>query len=209
VADPKTDERYDAAQEASRAEQSLQAFREALEKSVTISRERLQEVMDDAVRRGRMTRGDAEELAGRLLSRGREQVDDILRQLESALAQLREAGGVAAEPRRTAGRAADRARRELEDAAERARDEVGSRAKTARKRAVDAVEGPLATADRARRRARVPGFPITAYDQLNVPQIDRRLQELTREQLRKVRSYEERNKNRKGIIRSIDRKLDR
>ncbi len=209
MADPKTDERYDAAQEASRAEQSLQAFREALEKSVTISRERLQEVMDDAVRRGRMTRGDAEELAGRLLSRGREQVDDILRQLESALAQLREAGGVAAEPRRTAGRAADRARRELEDAAERARDEVGSRAKTARKRAVDAVEGPLATADRARRRARVPGFPITAYDQLNVPQIDRRLQELTREQLRKVRSYEERNKNRKGIIRSIDRKLDR
>ena len=40
-------------------------------------------------------------------------------------------------------------------------------------------------------------------------QIDRRLQELTREQLRKVRDYEERNKNRKGIMRAIDRKLDR
>ena len=38
-----------------RAEQSVQAFKDALEKSVTISRERLQEVVDDAVRRGRMT----------------------------------------------------------------------------------------------------------------------------------------------------------
>jgi polyhydroxyalkanoate synthesis regulator phasin len=209
---PRTDPEQrseDAAAQSSRAEQSLQAFRDALEKSVTISRERLQEVMDDAVRRGRMTRGDAEELAGRLLSRGREQVEDILGQLESTIAQVREASTAAAEPRRTAGRAADRARRELEDAAERARGEVGSRAQSARKRAVDAVEGPLATADRARRRARVPGFPISAYDRLNVRQIDRRLAELTRKELRKVRSYEERTKNRKGIIRSIDRKLDR
>jgi len=208
AAESKTDERDAAAAESSRAEQSLQAFRDALEKSVTISRDRLQEVLDDAVRRGRMTRGDAEELAGRLLSRGRDQAADILAQLESAIAQLREAGSAAGEPRRTAGRAADRARRELEDAAERARAEVGSRAQSARKRAVGAVDAPLATADRARRRARVPGFPITAYDQLNVPQIDRRLQDLTREQLRKVRSYEERNKKRKGIMRAIDRKLD-
>jgi polyhydroxyalkanoate synthesis regulator phasin len=209
AAEAKSDERDAAAAESSRAEQSLQAFRDALEKSVTISRDRLQEVLDDAVRRGRMTRGDAEELAGRLLGRGREQVEDVLAQLESALAQLREAGAAAGQPRRTAGRAADRARRELEDAAERARAEVGSRAETARKRAVGAVDAPLATADRARRAARVPGFPITAYDQLNVRQIDRRLQELTREQLRKVRAYEERNKNRKGIMRAIDRKLDR
>ena len=68
-------------QDATRAEQSVQAFREALEKSVTISRERLQEVVDDAVRRGRMTRGDAEELVGRLVARGREQAEDVLGQL--------------------------------------------------------------------------------------------------------------------------------
>jgi len=205
----KTDasERPDAAAEerASRAEQSLNAFIDALEKSVTISRDLLQEVLDDAVRRGRMTRGDAEEVAGRLLTRGRAQAEDILGQVESAMAQLREASAAATQPRRTAGRAAGRARRELEDAAER----VGERAETARKRAVGAVDRPLATADRARRMAKVPGFPITAYDQLNIRQVDKRLTELTREELRKVRSYEQSTKARKGILRSIDRKLDR
>jgi polyhydroxyalkanoate synthesis regulator phasin len=169
-------------EESSRAEQSVQAFREALEKSVTISRERLQEVVDDAVRRGRMTRGDAEEMVGRLLTRGRDQAEDLRSQLERVLSQLREAP--------------DRARRQ-----------VGDRAEVARKRAVVAVDKPLASADRVRRRARVPGFPITAYDQLSTRQIDGRLQELSRVQLRKVRDYERRNKARKSVLRAVDRKL--
>jgi polyhydroxyalkanoate synthesis regulator phasin len=166
----------------SRAEESVQAFREALEKSVTISRERLQDVVDDAVRRGRMTRGDAEELVGRLVTRGRDQAEDLLSQLERILSQLREAPG-------------------------RARQQVGGRAQQARKRAVKAVDKPLAGADRVRRAARVPGFPITAYDQLSIRQIDRRLQELSRAELRRVREYERRNKGRKSLLRSLDRKL--
>src|SRR5690242_20856944 len=103
-------------EESSRAEESVQAFREALEKSVTISRERLQEVVDDAVRRGRMTRGDAEEMVGRLVSRGRDQADDLVSQLEQLLAQVR---GVP----------------------DRARQGVGERAERARKRAVEAEIG--------------------------------------------------------------------
>ncbi len=185
----------------------MQAFRDALEKSVTISRDRLEEVVDDAVRRGRMTRGDAEELVGRVVTRGREQAADVLGQLERLLDQLREAGDAAAEPRRTAARAASRARRELEDATERARREVGSRAEQARKRTVAAVDQPLSRADRVRRRTRVPGLPISAYDQLSIRQIDRRLQELSREELRKVRDYEQRHKARKGVLRAVDRKL--
>src|SRR6266498_127344 len=98
-------------EESSRGEQSVQAFREALEKSITISRERLQEVVDDAVRRGRMTRGDAEEMVGRLATRGREQAEDLLAQLERLLSQVREVP--------------DKARRE-----------VGGRTEQARKRAV-------------------------------------------------------------------------
>jgi polyhydroxyalkanoate synthesis regulator phasin len=168
--------------ESSRSEQSVQAFRDALEKSITISRERLQEVVDDAVKRGRMTRGDAEEMVGRLATRGREQAEDLLAQLERILGQVREAPGKAVQ-------------------------EVGGRAEVARKRAVVAADKPLARADRVRRAARVPGFPITAYDQLTVRQIDRRLQDLSRQQLRKVRDYERRNKARKGIMRSLDRKL--
>ena len=69
------------------------------------------------------------------------------------------------------------------------------------------MDQPLATADRARRKARIPGFPITAYDQLSIRQIDSRLQDLTRDQLRKVRDYERRNKARKGLLRALDRKL--
>lgn len=168
--------------QSSRAEQSVQAFREALEKSITISRDRLQEVIDDAVRRGRMTRGDADEMVSRLVTRGRDQAEDLLSQLERLLAQLRGAPG-------------------------RARQQVGSRAQRARKRAVKAVDRPLAGADRVRRAARVPGFPITAYDDLSVRQIDRRLQELSRVELRRVRNYERRNKSRKGVLRAVDRKL--
>jgi polyhydroxyalkanoate synthesis regulator phasin len=175
-----TEER--APEERSRAEQSVQAFREALEKTVTISRDRLQEVVDDAVRRGRMTRGDAEEMVSRLLTRGRDQADDLLSQLERLLAQVREVP-------------------------DRARQQVGGRTEQARKRAVGAVEKPLAGADRVRRAARVPGFPITAYDQLSIRQIDRRLQELSPVELRRVRDYERRNKARKGLLRSLDRKL--
>jgi polyhydroxyalkanoate synthesis regulator phasin len=167
-----------------RAEQSIQAFRDALEKSITISRERLQEVVDDAVRRGRMTRGDAEEIVNRVVVRGRDQAEEILAQLERVLSQVREVP-------------------------ERARSEVGTRAEQARKRAVGAVDKPLAGADRVRRRARVPGFPITAYDQLSIRQIDSRLQDLTRDQLRRVRDYERRNKARKGVLRAVDRKLQK
>jgi polyhydroxyalkanoate synthesis regulator phasin len=166
----------------SRAEQSVQAFREALEKSVTISRDRLQEVIDDAVRRGRMTRGDADEMVGRLVTRGRDQADDLLGQLERLLAQVREAPA-------------------------RARQQAGARAQEARKRAVKAVDKPLAGADRVRRAARVPGFPITAYDQLTARQIDRRLQKLSRAELCRIRDYERRNKARKGVLRAVDRKL--
>jgi polyhydroxyalkanoate synthesis regulator phasin len=169
-------------EDSSRAEQSLQAFREALEKSVTIPRDRLQEVVDDAVRRGRMTRGDAEEMVGRLVTRGRDQADDLLSQLERLLSQLREMP-------------------------ERARRQVGDRTVGARKRAVGAVERPLAGADRVRRATRMPGFPITAYDQLSIRQIDRRLQGLSRAELRRVRDYERRNKARKGVLRAVDRKL--
>jgi polyhydroxyalkanoate synthesis regulator phasin len=179
--------------ESSRAEQSVRAFRDALDKTVTISRDRLQEVVDDAVRRGRMTRGDADEMVSRLVTRGRDQAEDLLSQLERLLAQLRQAP--------------DRARRQATTRAQRARREVGSRTQKARKRAVKAVDKPLAGADRVRRAARVPGFPITAYDDLSVRQIDRRLQELSRAELRRVRDYERSGKARKGVLRAVDRKL--
>jgi polyhydroxyalkanoate synthesis regulator phasin len=73
--------------EEGRADKSVQAFRDALEKSVTLPRDRLQEVFDDAVAHGRMTRDDANELVSRLISRGRQQTESMLHDLERVLQQ--------------------------------------------------------------------------------------------------------------------------
>jgi hypothetical protein len=64
-------------------------LRESLEHSVTLSRERIQEVVDDAVKRGRMTHGDAEKMIGELLKKGRKQTDAMLSELEKLLRQAR------------------------------------------------------------------------------------------------------------------------
>ena len=48
-------------------------------------------------------------------------------------------------------------------------------------------------------------FPIAGYDEKNAEEISRRLNTLTGEQLRQVKDYERRNKNRETLVREIDR----
>ena len=52
---------------------------------VVLTRERVQEALDDAVDRGRMTRNDATELVAALFERGRAQTDDLISQLEAVV----------------------------------------------------------------------------------------------------------------------------
>jgi polyhydroxyalkanoate synthesis regulator phasin len=54
--------------------------------AVLLTRERLQEVLDDAVERGRMTHDDATQLLAELVRRGRRQTDEVRRELESLIA---------------------------------------------------------------------------------------------------------------------------
>ncbi len=70
-------------------DKSFAQLRDSLEHSVTLSRERIQEVVDDAVKRGRMTHGDAEKMIGELLKRGRKQTDALLTELEKVVRQAR------------------------------------------------------------------------------------------------------------------------
>src|SRR3954467_427835 len=49
---------------------------------VVLTRERMQEAVDDAVERGRMTRNDATDLVATLFERGRTQTDDLISQIE-------------------------------------------------------------------------------------------------------------------------------
>ena len=51
--------------------------------ALVITRERIQEVLDDAVARGRMTRDDASELLAELVRRGRRSTDDLVDGLAS------------------------------------------------------------------------------------------------------------------------------
>jgi polyhydroxyalkanoate synthesis regulator phasin len=91
--------------------QGLAALREAISRLapgsvVVLSRDLLQEAFDEAVRRGRMTRGDAESLMRSLVSQGRKQTEGVLGQLEDAASRLRRTS-----PADRVVRAADRARR--------------------------------------------------------------------------------------------------
>ncbi len=51
------------------------------------------------------------------------------------------------------------------------------------------------------------GFPISGYDELNVEEVKGRLDGLTAAQIREIREYEKRNKNRETLIEEFDRKL--
>ena len=73
---------------------------------VMLTRDRIQETLDDFAQRGRVTRSDANELVAELVRRGREQTDDILGDLEQLLDQGRdqlEAATKKARARRTVG----------------------------------------------------------------------------------------------------------
>jgi hypothetical protein len=52
---------------------------------VVLTRERVQEAVDDAVERGRLTRNDATALVTALFERGRSQTDDLISQLEAVV----------------------------------------------------------------------------------------------------------------------------
>jgi polyhydroxyalkanoate synthesis regulator phasin len=60
---------------------------------VLLSRERIEETLDEAAERGRMTRRDANELVIELVRRGREQTDDLLSQLGRAAGRARRSVG--------------------------------------------------------------------------------------------------------------------
>ncbi len=63
---------------------------------VVLTRERIQEVLDDAASRGRMTRSDANELAAELVNRGRQQTDQLMSDVERLFGRGRQQLGSAA-----------------------------------------------------------------------------------------------------------------
>jgi polyhydroxyalkanoate synthesis regulator phasin len=64
---------------------NLGVLRDRLVSSLTITTDRLQDAVDDAVRRGRMTRKDAEDLLSTLVAAGRAQSEALLADVEQLL----------------------------------------------------------------------------------------------------------------------------
>jgi polyhydroxyalkanoate synthesis regulator phasin len=91
------------------AREELQRFLDPRE-VVVVTRDRLQEALDEAVARGRMTRDDAGELLADLLARGREQTDGLREDIEGLLA------GANRVTRKGASGTADRVLREVDRA---------------------------------------------------------------------------------------------
>jgi len=163
-----------------------------------LTRDRIEEALEEAVERGRMTADDAQALANGLLQRGRKQTNDVLKDLEQLVGRGRgELDDRTKGPRRAGG-----------DAARGARAQVEGAVRGARTRAVKTGDPVLSRADRVRRVAGIgPSFPVTGYDDLTAAQIQSRLANLTPAELRKVRDYERRNANRKSVLSTIEAKL--
>jgi polyhydroxyalkanoate synthesis regulator phasin len=161
---------------------AIASLREVLSKGVVITGERLQETIDETVKRGRMTRQDAEELVGNLVEIGRRQTQDALAEVESLI-----------------GRSAMQTRRLTRSRAK----SVGAAARRA-----PGTDRALRTVDRVRRAAGLgQSFPIIGYEDLTTAQVKERLGELSDAELRKVRDHERRNANRKSVLTAIEKRL--
>jgi len=161
---------------------AIAALRDVLSKGVVITGERLQETVDEAVRRGRMTRQDAEELVGNLLEIGRRQAQDALVEVEDLI-----------------GRSAIGTRRVTRSRAK----SVGAAARRA-----PGGDRALRTVDRVRRAAGLgQSFPIAGYEDLTTAQVTQRLADLEDADLRTVRDHERRNANRKSVLGAIEKRL--
>ncbi len=71
--------------------------------------------------------------------------------------------------------------------------------------AASATAGAAAGAMRSA--GQTASFPIAGYDEMNVDEVSKRLNDLSVEELQLVRDYEERNKRRETLLEQMDRKI--
>ncbi|MDQ3607968.1 MAG: hypothetical protein M3459_03575, partial [Actinomycetota bacterium] len=157
---------------------NLSALRQTLAEGVIISSGRIQDAMDDAVRRGKVTADDAQDIVTRLVNSGRQQTRDLLDEIEALV--IRGRGTIEDTARTAAGRA----------------------------RKAPGTDRVLKEVDRARRAAGLgPSFPITDYENLTAAEVTGRLDQLSPAELRKVRDHEKRNANRKTVLEAVEKQL--
>ncbi len=168
---------------------NLRALQGALEHSLTIQRTRLQEIVDDLVSRGSLSRADADGLLSQLLTSSKDYSQALLKVLDSVAGDTRRGIGAGIAPvMATAGKLADTVRKA-----------PGLPRKPAQ--APKSAPKPVATSTPP------PADPIPGYDEMTVAQLKPRLTRLNAGALRKFRDRELAGKARKGVLDQIDRLL--
>ncbi|WP_418062916.1 hypothetical protein [Pimelobacter simplex] len=176
---------------------NLRALHGALEHSVTIQATRLQELMDDLVARGALTRAEADHLVGQLVTTSRAYSQALLQVLDSVTTESRKvlaAPKVLTSPvRATAGLLVETVRQAP---------------KLVPGRRTPAPAAPSAPA--AAVAPDVPDLPdLPDLADLTVAQAKPRLAGLDAAALRRAHAQEAAGKNRKGVLAEIDRLLAR
>lgn len=167
---------------------NLRALHGALEHSVTIQATKLQELMDDLVVRGSLTRAEADNLLGQLVSASKAYSQALLQVLDTVTE-------TATTPVRTAGRLAETATRTVAQSVKQVPRLVPGRRKPA--------ATPESTATAA-----VTALPtLPDLSTLTVPQAKARVAGLDASALRTLREQEVAGKNRKGVLDEIARQL--
>lgn len=175
---------------------NLRALHGALEHSVTIQATKLQELMDDLVVRGSLSRAEADKLLGQLVSASKAYSQALLQVLDTVTETA------TAPVRATAGRLAGTAGTVAETVAQSVKQAprlVPGRRKPAAPKAAPKPAKP------AKPVAAAP--PLPDLSTLTVAQAKTRLAGLDASALRTLREQEIASKNRKGVLDEIARQL--
>lgn len=206
-------------------EQIRDAFGEvgdALQRAIVLSSDRVQSVLEDAVLRGRMTRRDAEELAGNLVTLGREQALELRSALARSVGDTVATAGEAVAA--TAGEAVATVHEAVATAVpghrkprRRTRSANGATATNGANGSTNGKHGATngngnghatrvsPAVAKAATTSNVPDDPST----LTAKQLTELTGTLTTSELWTLRELEAAGKARATVIKAIDRKLDR
>lgn len=184
---------------------NLKALRGALEHSVTIQLTRLQDVIDDLVARGSLTRADADQLVNQLMSTSKAYTQALLQVVETVRTETRrnvETGlSTAAAPvMATANKIVETVRKGPAPDKKGKSGNSGKKSKGKGKKArASAVDAKLTV---------VQHDPIPDLAELSIVKIRPLLAGLTPAELRQVRAREATGKARKSLLADIDRQLE-
>lgn len=185
---------------------NLKALRGALEHSVTIQLTRLQEVIDDLVARGSLSRADADKLVDQLVSTSKAYTQALLQVVETVRTETRknvEAGlSTAASPvMATANKLVDKVRQGSKPGSTSG-SKQGKKAKNGGK----GKKGKVKAGADAKLTV-VQHDPIPDLAELSIAKIRPQLAGLTPAELRQVRAREATGKGRTSLLAEIDRGL--